>query len=236
MGFDSHYKFYSSEKHSVSEKSTFLGFWGFHASKRSQTVHSKRPDKYIVESSGNDIYTLRKQSGGTTSSTLEWVEFTRYSLPTSKAQELENKFFNLVKDKYSESSIYGGKVFSPERTPYFCTSVEEYYNESNSIFTGLLGGVGIISAVAYGIYTIIQSGLITGLLEGFLACILIAGPATLIGMLVDFIILKSRPYRKLSQTKKEKLRKKYLKSLSVGIEEANEILREYAKLKGYDRI
>jgi hypothetical protein len=44
------------------------------------------------------------------------------------------------------------------------------------------------------------------------------------------------PYNWYGRRGKERIRKIYLRGLSVGIPKANKILREYAILRGYDKI
>lgn len=245
MGFDSYYRIYSSEAkpETVTDESTILPFFGFELHKTTSISYSKRSDTYEISSTGGGTYSVTKRPGRIEPHRYEEVVFKRYAYPAGKLEALENRFYDLVKNKYSKRYADGsGRYFAPTKTSYLCTSVREYYGKN---CTGNIGCwsyliLGLLPAIACCAYSRIVWGLpafVLGLIVSAFWCFC---PAMLIYLginhLVETILLKIRPFDKLSRSEKEKWRDKYLNSLRVGIEEANTILREYATLKGYDKI
>ena len=239
MGFEKEYTIYSTETHSVSnEKSTFLGFFGFDFSSGEKIHYHTSPDKIVLDPNDDGGYTVRKKTGSTSSSTTKYVKFSRsvpYDFQQSKEGILEDRFYRLVKDKYSEHGY-----FSPGMSPYLYKSVKDYYQKGYQLELWLPMILGVLPTIIYALIGCIFQG-IAGLMYCLISGLVWSVVVLLISIPIEKTVTKIIteelfPFDTLSLTKKEKVRDKYLNSLDVGIEEANAILREYAILKGYDKI
>ena len=252
MGFNNRYTSYSGKgKGSLKLKAdnTILKFWGFEYKSNTNTSTSTYDDGYTA-SWTDDNHVQIKKNTRTSSLTSYSSEYYRSYHPTLKEKNLEDRFYHLIKEKYSEKG-----EFKIEKTPYLYTSARELYSSSRTTIAwsgagifGILAALAVLVAViwlwismisAAGVGFIVAILMLAGLLLPF---VLVGGIAVYIagglffGMLWLLLHLFIPPYNLLSRKRKEELRRKYFNSLSVGIYEADQILCEYAILRGYDKI
>ena len=251
MGFLDRYTVSSQGLYSVnSVKSTFLPFWGFSASEEHDTYYSYTAEKTTIESIGNGKWEVKTTPESvSTHYGTKYFEFKRlgYRFLDEKEKALENRFYSMVESKYSTQG-----TFYPGKTPYLHTSVKEFYDDRINPMGRLGWFIGLFPLcvlLLFGYFldviqpfcnSVAQFAFIVDVIQPYYNSVvviaLIVGTIWCTISVIGFKILKVIWYNKLSKAKKRKIRKKYLKSLNVGIEEANAILREYAILKGYDKI
>ena len=250
MAFNS--KYVPSYEGSLS--SCILDFFGFE--------HSKEYSSYsqgVYVSDSNEISGQRKEYR---SHITEREIFVRKTTPTGKALELENKFIKLIENdpKWQYRGPFG-KTFDPCRTMNKPTSLAEYYKlhcfrsvnknitrPSSRIFF-------IIAAIICGIWFLPYSYIFPVFEAKFgydIGSVLYVFPVPGIAFLSAIIIKSIRQSRyekkllrakasfpefsKLNSVKKAEIRQKYLDDMdSFYGKEAGDFLREYAKLKGYDK-
>ena len=243
MGFNDTYRFYTNEKKIGSYTGkTFLSFWGFECKSDSETSTHRRDDGYSAKFVSDNKIKIQKESH-TVTSKVYWDEYRRKHQPTAKEKDLENRFYNLLHEKNK------GDYFWIEKTPYFYESAKGIYeakrDKISAIIGSIISGIIVLLIVAwlcsiFGTFEVfyVMAVLWLPILIGVCLCM---GILTLLWLLISWLVkcvisFILPPYHRLSFAKKSKLRENYLKSLTVGIPEADAILREYAILRGYDKI
>ena len=187
-------------------------------------------------------------NGGTYLSKTEYDYFEGYSrsyTPTQKEEELENRFAKLQ-----------GEYFEPMKKPYEFKSVKEYYDSldfpgKNEAFDGCLNSfliaIGWVILCAI-VMPLLNWNSVNRILNISFICIcfgIIPIVIWLLGIIIGSILQKSRrkkygeriEFEKISTEEKERYRQEYLSKLETSYSsESGKILKEYAILKGYDKV
>ena len=242
MGFKSEYSrrlSRSGDTYKYGEGKCLLEFFGFKyekwTSSYTQRVWSK-DDRYI----GGGYYLAGNEND-------HYEGYRRATRPSGRAAELENRFIELR-----------GSSFDPLKSYYEKKSVKEYYEGLS--FPGELGAalgcsfgaiLGVIWVVLYKYtYPFLHSitgtvlyehtnvtnliWLVCGPLVIWLVCLLVGG---LTQLLRRIKYGKKRKYSELTTEEKMQYRQEYLDKLESSYSgESGQILKEYAILKGYDKI
>ena len=249
MGFKKEYRTKSGAEHR-----SCLSFFGYSYRAQSDTYYSQKPTTYSVRSVSDTTVEISKNPTSYSKSTSEYGEYYRYEEPSGREKELEDRFYEYAEDKYSEPSMWndGTTYFDVTKTPYFCKSVRDYFYDGRLFlleWLALLVGIAFVLTISIWmgskVYAFGKDGLIGGILAGIGIAIPCSFPAIalffiakLVSNIIDALLslIKFGAYDRLFKRGKRKMREKYLASLTIGIPEADEILREYAILKGYDKI
>ena len=242
MGFNSDYRRQLDRTNGTTKygsKKSLLEFFGF----TYQTWESPYTQSVWIN---DDSYIGGKRKVSNTEYD-KYEGYERKHSPSGKEAELEDRFVKL------QSSS-----FDPLASKYLPVSVKDYYDGLSfpgEFEAGIGCGVGIVLTVLWIVlhhftHPFLKNWLGTVMLNGvnmldaiwlFVVPIVICLITTLIGGVVQGIRRakngKRTKYQDLSNEMRKALRDEYLKSLSSAFPgEAGEILKEYAILKGYDRI
>ena len=229
MGFEDSYQFLTDkDKRGSYANKTFLEFWGFeHAIGNPESYTVRRNDGYSAKFISDNEIKIEKRTYSKEVTNYH-DEFHRKHKPTQKEKKLEDRFVALMKEKKEEQEK---NYFWLEQSPHFATSVKGYYG---SCFFDLWVRVIVIGFIINAIGGILMT-IVFGAISLLGAFLLQLGVVLFSGIIIGLIRIIRR-YSVLGTEKKQKIREKYLKSLTVGIPEADQILREYAILRGYDKI
>ena len=240
MGFKSEYSrrlSRSGDTYKYGEGKTILEFFGFKYEKwtsgYTQRVWSK-DDRYV----GGGYYLTGNEND-------HYEGYRRATSPSGRAAELENRFIELR-----------GEYYDPLKAPYEKKSVKEYYDGlpfpgQDEWVSGC--GFGILISVIWWILCAFTRGLINAWAEKneishiWLICILLVPfvvcmIGTILGKIKQIMNRKKygvkTPYCDLTREEKERYREEYLNKLESSYKggEEGRILKEYAILKGYDKI
>ena len=231
MGFKDSYQFLTDkDKRGSYANKTFLEFWGFeHAIGKPESYTVRRNDGYSAKFISDNEIKIEKRTYSKEVTNYH-DEFHRKHKPTQKEKKLEDQFVALMKEKKEEQEK---NYFWLEQSPHFATSVKGYYESGFlNLWLKVISIGFIINAIGGILMTIVSRGDVTWLFGAFWLQL----GVMLFGGIIIGLISIIRRYSVLEAKEKQKIREKYLKTLTVGIPEADQILREYAVLRGYDKI
>lgn len=244
MGFDYDYKTYadSSGKLDLKEGNTCLKFFGYEYQQGKDESSHDYYDGYKATWSSDNSISIQKNRKSYTSK-YYWATYTRKYSPSQDEHDLEDRFYKLL-----EKERFGGGREEVQKTPYLCTSAEEHYGRARAAvakrLTKILEVLLYLSVIMCYIGLCILSGapvqmFFIGIIPLVIDLLVLIFPVYIVFYCIVYFVmcLLMPPCFLMSKSKKKKIREKYLNSLTVeGVPEANEILRKYAVLRGYDKI
>lgn len=254
MGFDIRYE--KTEKKAYeyqlpTEEKTILPFFGFSYSKDYSSTYHKHDESYTVTATGAGDYKVSKNPTYTSRDDYVSVSFHRPLVKKGERAVLENKIYDLLEKRYYSKTSINRYEFDPFKTPYLYPNIKIFYQNN---FSSIASDIGIKKSTFRNKYKLLSRILFALTIAGYFAMNKVSLSGFEYFIAISFVLcifcwikgiekdskakkesLDNHPFDSLTPSQKEKVRQKYLESLTVYSKEIDPLLKEYAILRGFDK-